>query len=74
MPLSLVKPCVVWPAPVLLVQREEGYGATFPTLGEVQPEFQDILRKFRAHPSGQHALKCFKLHRGQRVVAPPAKL
>jgi glutathione S-transferase len=59
-------------APMLLVQPTEGYGAVFPTLSSLSPEVQELVQRMRATPAGQHALRCFRDHRGARVIPRPS--
>lgn len=50
-------------APVLLVTREEGYGATFPRLADLPPEAADLVGEVRASVGGSFALEMFRRHR-----------
>ena len=50
-------------APALLLTREEGYGATFPTIDEIGPEGRDLVTEMRASRAGRFALEMFRRHR-----------
>jgi glutathione S-transferase len=50
-------------APVLLVSRSEGYGATFPSRDEMGSEVRALVDEMRATKAGQFALEMFRRHR-----------
>jgi glutathione S-transferase len=50
-------------APILLVSREEGYGASFPSLDEIGPGAREVVDEMRARPAGAFALEMFRRHR-----------
>lgn len=52
----------------LLVQPEEGYGAWLPALDEVNSDYAELVRRLRDTAAGQHALRCFAEHRGERAL------
>jgi glutathione S-transferase len=56
-------------APVLLVTRAEGYGATFPEPSELEPEACDLIAEVRASRGGAFALEMFRRHRRERWSA-----
>jgi glutathione S-transferase len=51
-------------APLLLPQRDEGYGAVLPPLEETPPAFAEIVREMRDTPAGRFALRMFREERG----------
>jgi hypothetical protein len=60
-------------APLLAVQSHEGYAAYVPPPELLPPEFGSLIVQLRAHEAGQHAMRCFRQHRGRRVLpgSPP---
>ena len=56
-------------SPVLCISREEGFGATLPSLDDFDEEARALLDEARAHPAGRFALRMFSEER-RRVVAP----
>lgn len=46
-------------SPVLLVQRDEGFGATLPSLDEVPDEVAALAASLRGTRAGEHALRLF---------------
>ena len=54
-------------APALCVTREEGYGATLPTLSDLDPEARDLIEEMRATRAGVFALEMFRRHRHARA-------
>ena len=50
-------------APVLLVTREEGYGATLPRAEELSREAQDLVAEVRASRAGKFAIETYRRHR-----------
>lgn len=54
-------------APVLCVTPEEGYGATLPSVDELDAEARELVEEMRAHPAGQFALRMYAEER-HRVV------
>src|SRR5580692_1277967 len=50
-------------APVLLVNRAEGYGATFPAPAELMPDARELVANLRARPAGQFVLALYRRHR-----------
>lgn len=53
-------------APVLLVSREEGYGATFPSLDDFQSDTRELVEEIRATRAGKFVLEVFRRHRHSR--------
>jgi glutathione S-transferase len=45
--------------PSLLVNENEGFGASFPALDEVAPEARQFAEELRATPAGAHAMRMF---------------
>jgi glutathione S-transferase len=56
-------------APVLLVSRAEGYGATLPGLDEFGPDARAVVAEMRATRAGRFALDMFARHRHGRAPA-----
>jgi glutathione S-transferase len=50
-------------APVLLVSREEGYGATMPGIDEFDADGRALIAEMRATRAGGFALEMFRRHR-----------
>jgi glutathione S-transferase len=57
-------------APVLLVTRAEGYGASFPDAAELMPDARELVTDFRARPAGQFVLGIYARHRRERGATP----
>jgi glutathione S-transferase len=55
-------------APVLVPQPHEGFGGWLPPVEDLPDGYRDVVRELRAHPAGQHAMRMFRLHRGNRVI------
>jgi glutathione S-transferase len=53
-------------APVLLVTRDEGYGATLPHVDELRDDARELVAQMRATRAGQFALEMFRRHRRER--------
>jgi glutathione S-transferase len=58
-------------APILLVSRDEGYGATLPEVEELGPEARALITEARATRAGAFAIEVFRRHRRQRHAAAP---
>lgn len=50
-------------APVLLVTREEGYGANLPTLDDCAAETRELVSEMRNTRAGKFAIDVFRRHR-----------
>ena len=50
-------------APLLLVTRAEGYGATLPDASQLLPETNAIVAELRARPAGRFALAVYRRNR-----------
>jgi glutathione S-transferase len=55
-------------SPVLLPPE---YGIRLPPLEQAPPRAQEDVRRFRAHPAGQFALRLFREHRHAAAVREP---
>ena len=49
--------------PAILVTREEGFGASMPTLDEIPEGAVQMVGELRTHPAGQFALRMYREHR-----------
>jgi glutathione S-transferase len=45
------------------------YGITLPQPDVMAPETAELVRRFREHPAGRHALRMFAEHRSERAPA-----
>jgi glutathione S-transferase len=50
-------------APILVVGRDEGYGATLPTVDELGPDARELVAEMRPTRPGRFALDMFRRHR-----------
>ena len=53
-------------APAMLVQPHEGYGAQFPRISDVAPDFRLLATQLRGRPVGQYVLRMFAEERKQK--------
>ncbi len=57
--------------PAILVTREEGFGASMPTLDEIPEEAVQLVGELRGHPAGQFALRMYREHRIENSKIKP---
>jgi glutathione S-transferase len=55
-------------APALLVTREEGYGATLPSLDDLASDARALVMELRATRAGKFALDVYRRHRKRRLA------
>ena len=53
-------------APLLLIQRDEGYSAGLPGLDDLSEDARALVTEIRASPAGRFALEMFRRHRHSR--------
>jgi len=55
-------------APILLVTRDEGYSATFPSVDDFEPDGRELVDEMRRSRAGKFALEVFRRHRHSRAA------
>jgi glutathione S-transferase len=53
-------------APLLLIGRDDGYGATLPALDELGPDTRELITEMRATRAGTFARDVYRRHRRER--------
>jgi len=56
-------------APLLLIGRDDGYGATLPALDDLEPDTRDLIAAMRGTRGGAFARDVYRRHRGERYRA-----
>jgi glutathione S-transferase len=57
-------------APVLLLGRDDGYGAAMPDPADLLPETLELVGRMRARRAGRFALEIYRRHRRERATSP----
>ncbi|MCO4746603.1 MAG: glutathione S-transferase family protein [Proteobacteria bacterium] len=50
-------------APAVLISQEQGYGAHLPSLDEVPPGAQELMKRWRDSVAGRHVIRMYRDHR-----------
>ncbi|HTR56463.1 MAG TPA: glutathione S-transferase N-terminal domain-containing protein [Kofleriaceae bacterium] len=53
-------------APLVLIGRDDGYGAALPALDDLQPDTRDLITAMRGTRAGAFARDIYRHHRGER--------